>query len=157
MISGILSISGIPLYVLIDSGATHSFISDACLERLNLIGIEIGSTLEVSLPSGETIDTNKIVKAVQIDFDGQVLEADLNIIRMKDFDIILGMDWLNTNRAAIMCHEKEVIFRKDREEVFRFYGTRIKALTRLISALQAEKLLAKDSCHGYLVSLQDKP
>ena len=80
MISDILSISGIPVYILIDSRATHSFISDACLERLNLIGVEIGSTLDVSLPSRSTIDTNKIVKAVQIDFDGQVLEVDLNII-----------------------------------------------------------------------------
>lgn len=80
MITGILSISSIPVYVLIDSGATHSFIAEACLGRLNLIEEETGSTLEVSLPSGGTIDTNKIVKTVQIDFDGQVSKADLNII-----------------------------------------------------------------------------
>ncbi|KAL2466623.1 reverse transcriptase [Abeliophyllum distichum] len=65
---------------------------------------------EVSMPSWRTIETDKLARAVQIDFDGLGLSVDLHAISMRDFDIILGMDWLGSNRATIVCFEKEVIF-----------------------------------------------
>ncbi|KAL2486659.1 reverse transcriptase [Abeliophyllum distichum] len=82
-----------------------------------------------------------------------VITADLHVISMRDFDIILGMDWLGSNRATIVCFEKEVIFRRSGEKEFKFYGSKIKALPCLFSALQAEKLLKKIGCQGYLVNL----
>lgn len=41
---------------------------------------------------------------------------------MKDFDVILGMDWLGRNNATIRCREKEVFFQKPGEEQFSFPG-----------------------------------
>ncbi|XP_022853826.1 uncharacterized protein LOC111375257 [Olea europaea var. sylvestris] len=118
VIACILSVSNISVYILIDSGATHSFISNVCLAKINASCQKNASVLEVSMPSGGTIDTNRIAKGVQIDFDGLTLEADLYVIEMKDFDIFLGMDWLGENRAMIVCFEKEVIFRRLGEEEF---------------------------------------
>ncbi|XP_022869184.1 uncharacterized protein LOC111388652 [Olea europaea var. sylvestris] len=80
MIVGILSVSNVPVYVLIDSGATHSFISNACLAKINASCQKNASVLEVSMPSSGTIDTDRIAKGVQIDFDGLTLEADLYVI-----------------------------------------------------------------------------
>ncbi|XP_022857607.1 uncharacterized protein LOC111378606 [Olea europaea var. sylvestris] len=108
--------------------------------------IKNDSVLEVSMPSGRIIYTDRIVKVVQIDFDGLTLKADLYVIEMKKFDIILGM----------VCFKKEVIFRRSGKEEFRFYRSRIRALPRIISALKAESMLRKADCQGYLVSLTSK-
>lgn len=44
------------------------------------------------MPLGKTIDVDRIAKGLEINFDGLTLEVDLHVIKMKDFDIILGMD-----------------------------------------------------------------
>lgn len=68
--------------------------------------------LEVNIQLGGIINTNKIAKAVQINFDGLVLEVDLHVIELRNFDIILGMELLGSNTASIVCFEKEVIFKR---------------------------------------------
>ncbi|XP_022859253.1 uncharacterized protein LOC111380023 [Olea europaea var. sylvestris] len=127
--------------------------SDVIPAKINASCHKNDSVLEVSMPSSGTIDMDRIDKGVQIDFDGLTLEANLYVIEMKDFDIILGMDWLGENRAMIVCFEKEVIFRRPGEEEFRFCGSKIKALPRVISALKAESMLRKADCQEYLVSI----
>lgn len=109
--------------------------SMACLAKINVSCEKTNSILEVTMPSRGIVVTNKIAKAVQIDFDGLILEANLHVTELKDFDIILGMDWLGSNRATIACFEKEVIFKRPREEEFRFYGSKIKAFLHLITAM----------------------
>ncbi|XP_022870382.1 uncharacterized protein LOC111389675 [Olea europaea var. sylvestris] len=115
IIAGILFVSGTPVYVLIDSGATHSFISNACLARINASCKKNDSVLEVSMPSGLNIDTDKIAMGVQINFDGLTLVVDLL-----------------------------------EEEEFRFYGSKVKTLPRVISALRAKSMLRKPDCQEYL-------
>ncbi|XP_022847556.1 uncharacterized protein LOC111370081 [Olea europaea var. sylvestris] len=118
VIAGILSISGTLVYVLIDSSTTHSFISNACLAKINASCKKNDNVLEVSMLSGGTIDTDRIATGVQINFDGLMLEANLS-----------------------------------GKEEFRFYGLKVKALPRVISALKAKSMLRKPNCQGYLVSL----
>ena len=38
----------------------------------------------------------------------QILEADLILLPMTDFDIILGMDWLSKWGVTIDCRNKKV-------------------------------------------------
>lgn len=78
------------------------------------------SMLEVSIPSRGTIDTNKATKVVYIDFDGLFLKADSHVIEMKDFNIILGKDWMGSNRATIIYFQKDIVSRRHGEEEFRF-------------------------------------
>lgn len=46
------------------------------------------------------------------------ISADLLLILMHDFDIILGMDWLATYHASVDCFSKEIIFKILREIEF---------------------------------------
>lgn len=91
--TGVLSISSIPFYILIDYGTTHSFISNTCLVKINTSYQKNDSALEVSMPLGKIIDTDRIRNDVQINFDGLTFEADLYVIEMKDFDFIFGIDY----------------------------------------------------------------
>ncbi|KAL2455650.1 reverse transcriptase [Abeliophyllum distichum] len=70
VIAGILFVSSIHVYVLNNSGTMHSFIYDASLAKINITCYKSDSMLEVRMPSGRTIDTDKIENAVQIYFDG---------------------------------------------------------------------------------------
>ncbi|XP_022852772.1 uncharacterized protein LOC111374352 [Olea europaea var. sylvestris] len=153
VIAGILLLSDVPAYILFDSGATNSFISISFVARSNLACVKTNYELEVSIPSGRTLCTNRMTKAMKLEIDGKILQADLYLLEMKDFDVILGMDWLGLNHATIRCHEKEVLFHRLREEEFHFFGAKFKSLPRLVSTIQAEKMLKNESCQGFLVNI----
>nr|GFD52403.1 reverse transcriptase domain-containing protein [Tanacetum cinerariifolium] len=43
-------------------------------------------------------------------FDDKIRSANLFLLDMHDFDIILGLDWLTKRRATVVYHTKSVIF-----------------------------------------------
>ncbi|XP_022855735.1 uncharacterized protein LOC111376953 [Olea europaea var. sylvestris] len=149
----ILLLSDVPAYALFDSWATNSFISTSFVARSNFACVKTNNELEASIPSGRTLCTNQMTKSMKLGIDGKILEADLYLLEMKDFNVILGIDWLGLNHATIRCHEKEVLFHRPGEEEFRFFGAKFKSLPRLISAIQAEKMLRKESGQGFLVNI----
>ena len=61
---------------------------------------------------------------------------------MHDFDVILGMDWLETYHATMDCLQKTITFRLQGPEAeFIFQGSRKKSGSGLISALKASRLV----------------
>lgn len=153
VITGILSVFNIPAIILIDSSATNSFISASFHAKIENMCESVNDALEVSIPSGETIITNLMSKAVNFEVDVKNLEADLYLIDMRDFDIILGMDWRSCNHATIKCHERDVLFQKSGECEFTFFGTKVKTMPRVISMLKAQRMLRNSTSQGYLVSI----
>ncbi|XP_022891954.1 uncharacterized protein LOC111406814 [Olea europaea var. sylvestris] len=118
VITGMLPVFDIPAIVLMDSGSTHSFISMIFMDKIGNECVETNNILEVSTPSEEVINTDQMVKSVKLEIEGKVLKVDLYILGMKDFDVILGMDWLGRNYITIICHKNEVLFQKPGEEKF---------------------------------------
>ena len=82
------------------------------------------------------------------------LLADLTLLEMRDFDIILGIDWLATHYAMVDCHRKKVIFQEPSEIEFCFVGSGAYTSPRVISALQARRMMKK-GCKGYLATVKD--
>ncbi|KAG6531841.1 hypothetical protein ZIOFF_005668 [Zingiber officinale] len=66
IITGMIYIANIPACVLIESGATHSFISEAYLTKLGIKPERMGAEYSVSLPSGEELHSNRMVKNCQM-------------------------------------------------------------------------------------------
>ncbi|XP_022873085.1 uncharacterized protein K02A2.6-like [Olea europaea var. sylvestris] len=153
VIAGIMLLSDVPAYVLFDSGATNSFISASFVARSNFACVKTNYELEVLIHSGRTVCTNRITKATKLEIDGKILQANLYLLEMKDFDVILGMDWSGLNRAIIRCHEKEVVFHRPGEEEFHFFGAKFKSLAHFVSTIQAKKMLKNESCQGFLVNI----
>ena len=54
---GVMDICGLFARVLVDSGATHSFISIAFAEKLDRIPISIDSWISILTPSGEVMES----------------------------------------------------------------------------------------------------
>ena len=82
------------------------------------------------------------------------LLADLILLDVVDFDVILGMDWLSQHFATVDCRRKEVIFRISNEKEFKFVSDKSSAPQNLISVITARKMLRK-GCQGYLALVRD--
>ncbi|XP_022845299.1 uncharacterized protein LOC111368295 [Olea europaea var. sylvestris] len=120
-------------FILIDSRATHLFVSSIFVSKSNLECVPLDNILEVSLLSRKVLNANYIARNLNLETDGKIMKIDLVVLDMKDFDVILGMDCLLENHAAIRCFENDVMFQRLDEEKFHFFGTRVKPLPQLIS------------------------
>ena len=154
IVTGTLSIFGDDARVLIDPGATHSFISREYVARVGMTPVPLGCGLEIATPTGESLWPSQMLKGSLFSIEGQVMEADLILIDLKGLDVILGMDWLASNYASMDCFRREVIFRRPGLPVVVFYGERRRAPSGLIFAISARCLLQK-GCKGYLAHVVD--
>nr|CAD1818030.1 unnamed protein product [Ananas comosus var. bracteatus] len=109
VLTGILHFSAIYAYTLFDSGAMHSFISSKVVLNYGLTHLPLGCDLWVDTPVGG-VRVCRVCKSCPIEVNGHVLPADLIVIDMKEFDVILGMDWLTTHGATIDCSGRKVVF-----------------------------------------------
>ena len=103
VVIGTLSIFGDDARVLIDPGATHSFISCEYVTRVEATPVPLGCGLEIATPTGESLWPSQMLKGSLFSIEGQDMEADLIVIDLKGLDVILGMDWLASNYASMDC------------------------------------------------------
>ncbi|KAL0455612.1 UNVERIFIED_CONTAM: Transposon Tf2-12 polyprotein [Sesamum latifolium] len=72
---------------------------------------------------------------------------------LREFDVILGMDWLASNHAVVDCQTKEVAVEINGQMKTVIVGER-KVINCLISAVTAFNLI-KEGCQAYLASVHD--
>ncbi|XP_077222089.1 uncharacterized protein LOC143855926 [Tasmannia lanceolata] len=89
-----------------------------------------------------------------VEIKGSKIPVELVIQEMKDFDIILRMDWLAANHSNFDCHKKIVKFCIPNQPEFRFRGSLRVVPPRVISTLLARRLL-RNGCQGFLASVKD--
>ena len=77
------------------------------LKALNCLILE----LLVSTSIGDSLMTNLLLKYCILCIEGKELLANVvlltNLLLMHDFDFILGMDWLASYHASVLCFEKK--------------------------------------------------
>ncbi|MQM08013.1 hypothetical protein Taro_040867 [Colocasia esculenta] len=116
---GTLSILGVYARVLFDTGATHSFISERFARQLALESSVESEELEVPLSVHTPAGT------------------------MKDFDAILGLDWLEEHYALVDCRGRKIVFRIPGEDEFSHPLPRNLAGKLVISAMKAMHMVNK--------------
>ena len=84
------------MLVLVDSGSSHSFVSSAFLQNLN-ISASPAVPRQVKLASGDTMVTDKVVPALEWWCNGHTLVTDMLVLDIPTYDAILGYDWLNSH------------------------------------------------------------
>ena len=75
---------------------------------------------------------------------------DLVSLYMRDFDVVLGMDWLSRHRATLDYYKKEVKFHRPEKLEVKFKGIHKELSSSMISAVAAQRMLRK-GYQGYLV------
>ena len=140
---------------LVDPGATHSFISIPFTERHQIEFQPIDGRMVVSIPNGDTMISERIVPGSRLVIQNKDFPADLIVLGIHDFDIVLGMDWLSKHRATLDCYKKEVRLVRPEEPGVIFRGIRREIAPSLINAMTASKMLRK-GCQGYLAFVVDR-
>ena len=103
-----------------------------------------------SFPSSrDPLFSDRIVGDSRVLIRGQEFPADLVALDMRDFDVVLGMDWFFRHRATLDCYKKEVKLHRPGKLEVKFKGIHIELSSSMISALAAQRMLCK-GCHGYL-------
>ncbi|CAA0840496.1 Unknown protein, partial [Striga hermonthica] len=126
--SGMIMLNNVPVFALFDTGATHSFISRRCLDSIGVHAVIVVDPLEVSLASGRKIVTSTKASDLSLFIGGRVLSTDAFVLEMKDFDLILGMDWLFFYHADIRCHDREITLYLPGDESITFFGSKNRSL-----------------------------
>ncbi|GJY10961.1 putative reverse transcriptase domain-containing protein [Tanacetum coccineum] len=95
-------------YMLFDSGADRSFISNTFSAMLDITPYALDVSYAVELADGRTSETNTVFMGCTLGLLGHPFNIDLMPIELGSFDVIIGMDWLAKNHAVIVCDEKIV-------------------------------------------------
>jgi hypothetical protein len=102
-------ILGFEASVLFDSGATHSFVSIVFIRLSRFVVRTLEPGLAVTTPVGKTMVCKCVVYECPVSICGRVLPANLVVLPMFSYDVILTMDWLMRHSAVIDCARKQVM------------------------------------------------
>ncbi|KAL2240185.1 UNVERIFIED_CONTAM: Retrovirus-related Pol polyprotein from transposon [Sesamum indicum] len=154
VITGPFSICDFSAHILIDPGSTYSFISRDFASHVHAKIEPFGHDLHVSMPAGGFVLVNTVVRSCPIVMEGVTLYADLVVIDLRKFDVILGMDWLASNHALVDFQTKEVMVEVNGKMKTVIVGERKVIPNCLIYAVTAFNLI-KEGCEAYLASVHD--
>ena len=149
VVTVIISILDHDAYTLVDPEATHSFASKPFLDRFQIETQPLEGCMRVSLPTGDPLLVDRVVRDSRVLIEGKEFLADLVALDMRDFDLVLGMDWLSSHRATLDCYKKDVKLHRPGKLEVKFRGLRRELSSCMISAMMAQKMLRK-GCQGYL-------
>nr|GEY60568.1 hypothetical protein [Tanacetum cinerariifolium] len=95
-------------YMLFDSGADRSFVSNTFSTLLDITPSALDVSYAVELADGRTSETSTVRRGCTLGLLGHPFNIDLMPIDLGSFDVIIGMDWLAKNHAVVFCDEKIV-------------------------------------------------
>ena len=128
--------------ILFDTGATHSFIASTFVSSLGLSSETLSGGLVVASPMGGVIVASEVCRSCVVRIAGQELTADLMVLDMLGYNIILGMDWLAAHHATVDYYQKRVCIPLADGSLLRFCGS--------VGAPSAPGVGRKMDCYGVL-------
>nr|GEY50777.1 putative reverse transcriptase domain-containing protein [Tanacetum cinerariifolium] len=139
--SSTLFIYGHAVFVLFDTGATHSVISSTFASRITTTPTLLDHVLCISTPMQDSVRIAYVYRNLPLQFDDKIRAISAFLLDMCEFDLILGMDWLTEHHATIDCHSYRVIFGDIHAPEYTYHGSLPGKPMQIISALQARTLL----------------
>nr|GFB18326.1 hypothetical protein [Tanacetum cinerariifolium] len=94
--------------ILFNTGADKSFMYTAFSFLININPSTLDYSYDVELADGQIVGVNTVIRGCTLNFLNRPFNIDLMPVEHGSFDVIIGMDWLKTYHAVIMCDEKIV-------------------------------------------------
>ena len=89
--------------ILIDPGSTHSYITPGIVEVCAFKKLKHSKSWLVQLASGTKRKYSEVEEKFPLVLDGLVTYADLNVLPLGSYDILIRMDWLELNKVKLDC------------------------------------------------------
>jgi len=122
VISGMLLVNTLPVIVLFDAGATHSFINPDTASQMNCGCTELDVQLHVTTLVGTVYQTERVARNCTTLISGRLFRGDLVLLGIRGYDVILGMDWLTQYQATIDCNKKTLTLITSEGERIQYKG-----------------------------------
>ena len=116
---------------------------------------ELDYILTVTTPVGKQVVCRTYYPNCTVLLGEVNLPADLIILDMHDFDVILGMDWLEKYHTTMDCFTTTVTFKlKGDQADLLIQGTRMKNQVGIISVLKAGRML-NSGCKAFIAFITE--
>ena len=96
----------IPISILIDTGASLSYISPNLVEKWKLSVENFAKSWLVQLATGAKRKVISFVKDCAVNMDQFETYVKLNVLPLGYYDMLIGMDWLEQHRVVLNCFDK---------------------------------------------------
>ena len=90
-----VTIGGSIFSALLDSGSSHSFISEAAAQRTGL-PITARPRMTATVANGERVACPGVLPRVAFSIHGEIFTTDLFVMPLAGYDVVLGAQWLGT-------------------------------------------------------------
>jgi hypothetical protein len=144
------------IFILIDSGAIHSYIDTKMVESLKFPRSKHGKYWLVQLVTGAKRKVNEIVNSCLMDMNGLNTRSYLNIFPLGSYECLIGMDWLDQHHAILDYHNKTFTF-LDEEGSLR----RVQVIPRVVSIIEISALQLKrcykKGCQIFVAHMEETP
>ena len=140
--------------MLVDPGSTHSYVSSFFASRFDEPAVLLNYPFWVSTSTKRALLIQLIFKSYVVSTNGMDTLANLMLLEIVDFDVILGIDWLASCHATVDYHTKVVKFEILDGPSFIFRGNSCLTLVTLISSLVTLRLMNKGNL-GFLALVKN--
>ena len=95
---------------------------------------QLAYDMNVTSPLGHSVTVNRVYRNCPIVIQAREFHANLITLPFREFDLILGLDWLSKHLVIVDCGQKTVVLRcSDQSEVI-VQGIRLSAMSNVIFA-----------------------
>ncbi|XP_071737601.1 uncharacterized protein [Rutidosis leptorrhynchoides] len=159
IVSGTFLVNYKPAKVLFDSGADMSYVSLKYAATLDSPLCDLDNPLQVEIANGRFSVAKGVYKNCVIDFRTEKFDIDLVPITLGEFDVMVGMDWLDHNRANLDCHGKFVWVRTPSGGELIMYGEARRCLVPICTYARAHRLVSSRGMAylAHVVNTRDEP
>eukprot|EP00253_Pinus_taeda_P008538 PITA_08538 len=145
-------ISNLTISILIDPGATLSYVSPKVVEQCSLQSVKFKNPWLVQLATGAKRRVTAKVNNCSFTIADQPVTADLNVLPLGSYDILIGMDWLEKHWSLVDCKTKVIYYRDQQGNRKEMQGIKQPVQVRPITANQLIKCIRK-GCQVYAIQV----
>ena len=89
---------------MIEPGSTHSYITPRVVEICAFKKVKHSKFWLVQLATGTKRKVSEVVEKCPLVMNGLVTYVDLNALPLGSYDVLIGMDWLESHMVKIDCY-----------------------------------------------------
>ncbi|KAK9049844.1 hypothetical protein SSX86_031187 [Deinandra increscens subsp. villosa] len=153
VVSGTFLINSLPARVLFDTGANRSFISFDFIKHPSFVIEKLHVPLEVEVANDKSILVYDVCRGCTITINGEEYSIDLIPMAMREFKVVVGMDWLSRHHARVICDHKTIELTSPTGDKVTILGD--KSGTPIICSMHKARKYIKKGCQAFLATVTD--